>query len=270
MSSLEQGKKFMNSLQKYIHSVEDTLPELQEPFEVATNNNGMVRIEYPSSKKECKKFAQEYGIEEYGTKSTRSSPFGECKYDGQNDFTWNPNKKTPLPDGFEFVKNNNSSNKVTQENNKNKKRKTKPETQLDMLSKDFNKNILKYTRVFNEYNEQLIKNNYATTGSTALLLKSNNDLTQTAENIYNSINIMSIKDKALSKQLNKKKKALHKSILELKEQQKKLRNTRFNDSTLDASFNDNKRVSESTNLKFMLFLIGTLILSVSIYRLNMF
>lgn len=250
MSSTEQGKKFMNSLQKYINSVKPSLSSLQEPFKVYETEQGLKRV-VPSTYEECKKFAKKYGSDEVNGETSVNTPFGKCSYKSKTDFDWDTSVKTPMPDGF-YLKNKNKENS------------------LDLLNKNFNRDILKYTRAFNEYNEQLIKQNYATDGSTAMLLQSNNDLVKSAENIYNSINLIEGVDKKLNTSLKKKKEELYKSILELKEQQKKLKNTRFNDNTLDASFYDNQRVSQSTNLKYMLLLIGSLILILTIFRLNVF
>ena len=250
MSSTEQGKKFMNSLQKYINSVKPSLSSLQEPFKVYETEQGIKRV-VPSTYEECKEFAKKYGSKQVIGETSIDTPFGKCSYKSKTDFDWDPSVKKPMPDGF-YLTNNNK------------------ETSLEMLNKNFNKGILKYTIAFNEYNQQLIKQNYASDGSTAMLLQSNNDLVKSAENIYNSINLIDVVDKKLNNSLKKKKEELYKSILELKEQQKKLKNTRFNDNTLDASFYDNQRVSQSTNLKFMLLLIGSLILILTIFRLNVF
>lgn len=248
MSSTEQGKNFMNSLQRYINSVKPGLSNLQEPFKVYETEQGVKRV-VPSTNKECKEFSKKYGSNEVNSETSINTPFGKCSYKSKTDFEWNPNIKTPMPDGF-YLKNKNKENS------------------LDLLNKNFNRDILKYTRAFNEYNEQLIKQNYATDGSTAMLLQSNNDLVKSAENIYNSINLIEGVDKNLNNSLKKKKEELYKSILELKEQQKKLQNTRFNNDTLDTSFYDNKRLSQSTNLRYMLYLVGSLILIILIYKIN--
>ena len=207
MNSSQQGKIFNNSLQKYINSVKNTLPNLQEPFKVARNVGGVKRILHSSD-------------EDY----------------------------------------NENHNKRSRGNHKN--------NQFRELNRKFNQDLLKYTQAFNDYNEQLIQHNYAEPGSTATLLSMNNQLVKTAEQIHDSVDIMNIMDKNLKKALKEKKKQLHNSILALKEQQKKLQKIKYNNTTLDASFNDNQRMSDSTNLKYLLFLIGTLILLVTLYKLN--
>jgi len=232
MSYTEQGKNFMNSLKKYINSVEDSLSDLQEPLQ--------------NKKKRCWNKSK-FNKGPINCGGHRANKCKNCIYNkkgkkiGKNwcngDCSWNGNR---------CVK----------------------KTKLDILSSNFNKDLLQYTKAFNQYNEQLISSNYPTPGSTAYLLKTNNDLTQSAENIYNSINEMSVKDKRLNAKLKEKKKKLLKSILKLKEQQKKLNSTRFNNNTLDASFYDNKRLSESINLRYMLLLLGVIILFTTIYKLN--
>ena len=285
MNSSQQGKSFNNSLQKYINSIKNTLPSLQEPFKVARNAGGIKRI-LPSTDEECKKFAQKYGTQEEVMKTEVNTPFGKCDYESKTNYTWDPSNKTPLPDGFFFSEDNNENNNRTTGNNNRttgnnnrttggnnnrttgNNKNTNNNNQFRQLNKKFNQDLLKYTQAFNEYNEQLIQHNYATPGSTATLLSMNNQLVKTAEQIHDSVDIMNIMDAKLKKALKEKKKQLHKSILELKEQQKKLQKIKYNNTTLDASFNDNQRMSDSTNLKYLLFLIGTLILLVTLYKLN--
>ena len=177
MSSTEQGKKFMDSLKKYISSVEDSLSDLQEPLE----NKKWNKSKFNKGRINCG--------------GHRANKCNNCIYNkkgknmGKNwcngDCSWNGNR---------CVK----------------------KTKLDILSSNFNKDLLNYTQAFNNYNEQLIGSNYPTPGSTAYLLKTNNDLTKSAEKIYNSINEISSKDKLLNKKLQKKKKELLKSIMKLK------------------------------------------------------
>lgn len=258
MNSSQQGNKFNNSLQKYIDSVKHVLPSLQEPFKVARNASGVKRV-IPSNKKECKAFAEKYGTQEETGEAQINTPFGKCIYKSKTNSTWDPKDKSPLPDGFFFIEESENNNISSSKKNNN---------QFHKLNKRFNKDLLKYTGAFNEYNEQLIQHNYATPGSTATLLSMNNQLVKTAEQIHDSVDIMNIMDSKLKKALKEKKKQLHKSILELKEQQKKLEKMKYNNITLDASFNDNQRLSDSNNLKYLLFLIGTIILLVTLYKLN--
>ena len=261
MNSSQQGKIFNNSLQKYINSIKNTLPNLQEPFKVARNAGGVKRT-IPSNEEECRKFAEKYGTQEEFGKTEVNTPFGRCDYESKTNYTWDPNNKTPLPDGFFFSEDNNENNN-RRGNNKNTNN-----NQFRQLNRKFNQDLLKYTQAFNDYNEQLIQHNYAEPGSAATLLSMNNKLVKTAQQIHDSVNIMNIMDKNLKKALKEKKKQLHNSILALKEQQKKLQKIKYNNTTLDASFNDNQRMSDSTNLKYLLFLIGTLILLVTLYKLN--
>ena len=152
MSSTEQGKKFMNSLQKYINSVKYTLLSLQEPFKVYETDGGL-RMTIPSTNKECKEFAKKYGTNEISSSTSVDTPYGKCSYKSKTSFVWDPSKKTSVPDGF-YLK------------NESKKNDTKDEIvpNIQLLSNKFNKDLLKYTNAFNQYNEQLINNNYATEG----------------------------------------------------------------------------------------------------------
>ena len=231
---------------------------IEEQFKVARNASGVKRV-IPSNKKECKAFAEKYGTQEETGESQINTPFGKCIYKSKTNSTWDPKDKSPLPDGFFFIEESENNNISSSKKNNN---------QFHKLNKRFNKDLLKYTGAFNEYNEQLIQHNYATPGSTATLLSMNNELVKTAEQIHDSVDIMNIMDSKLKKALKEKKKQLHKSILELKEQQKKLEKMKYNNITLDASFNDNQRLSNSINLKYLLFLIGTIILLVTLYKLN--
>jgi len=132
----------------------------------------------------------------------------------------------------------------------------KIKNEFDSSTKQFNRDIMAYTRAFNDYNDELIKNNVASPGSMRNLMMMNKKLVESAEKIYVGSSILDIADKRLKSNIEKKRRELYKTIQELKDQQDKLKYSRRDDKTMNASFEDIKRMSDSTNIRYMLFLLG--------------
>lgn len=144
----------------------------------------------------------------------------------------------------------------------------KMKNETNKFTKEFNRDIMAYTRAFNDYNDELIKNNVASPGSMRNLMEMNKKLVESAEKIYVGSSILDIADKRLKSNIEKKRRELYKTIQELKEQQQKLKYSRRDDKTMNASFEDIKRMSDSTNIRYMLFLLGIILLLVIIVRIN--
>ena len=144
----------------------------------------------------------------------------------------------------------------------------KMKNETNNFTKEFNRDIMAYTRAFNDYNDELIKNNVASPGSMRNLMMMNKKLVESAEKIYVGSSILDIADKRLKSNIEKKRRELYKTIQELKEQQQKLKYSRRDDKTMNASFEDIKRMSDSTNIRYMLFLLGIILLLVIIVRIN--
>ena len=144
----------------------------------------------------------------------------------------------------------------------------KMKNETNKFTKEFNRDIMAYTRAFNDYNNELIKNNVASPGSMRNLMEMNKKLVESAEKIYVGSSILDIADKRLKSNIEKKRRELYKTIQELKEQQQKLKYSRRDDKTMNASFEDIKRMSDSTNIRYMLFLLGIILLLVIIVRIN--
>jgi|TARA_R110001599_G_scaffold47278_2_gene137344 hypothetical protein len=195
MTSLEQGKSFNKTLNKYISSVEDTLQLIQEPFEdknAAESNSYMKQLKLK-------------------------------KYEDPT---------------------------------------------LSQLNNKFNQDVVRYIKIYNEYNEQLLKNNTASDGIAQELLFINRELTNTAEQIHNQIEKIGKTNKKLESKLKSRKTELYNKLVELKAQQQKLNHKITTGNTLDASFEDNQRLSDSTNLKYMLLILGSVILALTAVKLN--
>ena len=133
---------------------------------------------------------------------------------------------------------------------------------------DFNRDIMKYTKAFNHYNDDLIKNNVASPGSLRNLMEVNQILVSKAEQVYFSSKFINFMDEATKHAIELKRRQLYRTIQELKEQQRKLKYSSRNDKTMNASFEDIKRMSDSTNIRYMLFLLGIVLLLVIIVRIN--
>jgi hypothetical protein len=144
----------------------------------------------------------------------------------------------------------------------------KSQKELDKYIKDFNREIMKYTRAFNNYNDELIKNNVASPGSIRNLMEINQKLVGKAQEIYFSSQFINGMDKATKRSIEIKRRELYKTIQELKEQQEKLNYSRLDDKTMTASFEDIKRMSDSTNIRYMLFLLGIVLLLLAIVKIN--
>lgn len=144
----------------------------------------------------------------------------------------------------------------------------KIKNEFDSSTKQFNRDIMAYTRAFNDYNDELIKNNVASPGSMRNLMMMNKKLVESAEKIYVGSSILDIADKRLKSNIEKKRRELYKTIQELKDQQDKLKYSRRDDKTMNASFEDIKRMSDSTNIRYMLFLLGIVLLLVIIVKIN--
>ena len=194
MTSLEQGKSFNNTLNKYISSIEDSLQLIQEPFD---NQNTTETDIYMK----------------------------KLKLDNIEDPT------------------------VAQLNDK------------------FNRIIVKYISIFNQYNTELLVDS-ENLNSKLQLLKVNNELVSTAQQLYSRMEEIGRTNKKLENSLKSERKDLYNKIVELKKQQEKLRKKIDSSNTLDASFEDNKRLSDSTNLKYMLFILGSVILALTAIKLN--
>lgn len=144
----------------------------------------------------------------------------------------------------------------------------KSQKELDKYIKDFNREIMKYTRAFNDYNDELIKNNVASPGSMRNLMEINQTLVGKAQEIYFSSQFIDGMDKVTKRSIELKRRELYKTIQELKDQQEKLKYSRRDDKTMNASFEDIKRMSDSTNIRYMLFLLGIVLLLIAIVRIN--
>lgn len=144
----------------------------------------------------------------------------------------------------------------------------KSQKELDKYIKDFNREIMKYTRAFNDYNDELIKNNVASPGSMRNLMEINQTLVVKAQEIYFSSEFIDAMDKATKRSIELKRRELYKTIQELKDQQEKLKYSRRDDKTMNASFEDIKRMSDSTNIRYMLFLLGIVLLLIAIVKIN--
>ena len=144
----------------------------------------------------------------------------------------------------------------------------KSQKELDKYIKDFNREIMKYTRAFNDYNDELIKNNVASPGSMRNLMEINQILVVKAQEIYFSSQFIDVMDKATKRSIELKRRELYKTIQELKDQQEKLKYSRRDDKTMNASFEDIKRMSDSTNIRYMLFLLGIILLLIAIVKID--
>ena len=144
----------------------------------------------------------------------------------------------------------------------------KMKNDTNKFTKEFNRDIMAYTRAFNDYNDELIKNNVASPGSMRNLMEMNKKLVESAEKIYVGSSMVDIVDKKLKSNIEKKRRELYKTIQELKDQQDKLKYSRRDDKTMNASFEDIKRMSDSTNIRYMLFLLGIVLLLVIIVKIN--
>lgn len=142
------------------------------------------------------------------------------------------------------------------------------QNELNNYIKDFNRDIMKYTRAFNDYNDELIKNNMASPGSIRNLMEINQNLVRKAEEIYTGSTFINVIDKKTKRSIELKRRELYKTIQELKEQQDKLKYSRRDNKTMNASFEDIKRMSDSTNIRFMLFLLGIVLLMIAIVKIN--
>lgn len=144
----------------------------------------------------------------------------------------------------------------------------KMKNDTNKFTKEFNRDIMAYTRAFNDYNDELIKNNVASPGSMRNLMEMNKKLVESAEKIYVGSSMVDIVDKKLKSNIEKKRRELYKTIQELKDQQDKLKYSRRDDKTMNASFEDIKRMSDSTNIRYMLFLLGIVLLLLAIVKIN--
>lgn len=144
----------------------------------------------------------------------------------------------------------------------------KSESDINKEIREFNEYIMKYTRASNNYNDELIKNNVASPGSMRNLIEVNHNLVDKALKIYFMTNIINGVDENGKRAIELKRRELYRTIQELKDQQEKLKYSRRDDKTMNASFEDIKRMSDSTNIRYMLFLLGIVLLLIMIVKIN--